>query len=344
MSILFKNKFVKAINVLAIVASFLVLVTASTPAKAQSADRGLILRPAILELEADRGGSYDFNVTIENDSSTDNVDLQSSINTFEASGEEGIPAIKDLPTNSPFKKWVNFDKGDFSLAPNKSFESKFRVSVPTDAQPGSYFFAVTYATSPTSSTNGSGTKVDISRRIAALLFVTVKGKVDRTVSFDKFQTNKGVYDPFFDSVQLDYKISTQGNVYLKPSGNIFVGSSTSSPDNTLNLNPNDKFILPNSARNFTAVSNPTWHWPFLSDSNKTDNNVDITKPWFGSKKFTASILYANGNGELEKKETQVEVFFFPWKLLLTLLLLVFVVAGGFLIYKYNKKAVKAETK
>lgn len=344
MSNFFKNKFVKTINAFAIIASLLVLATTSTTAKAQSADRGLILRPAILELEADRGGSYDFNITIENDSSSDNVDLQTSINTFEASGEEGIPAIKDLDASSPYKKWVSFDKAEFSLAPNKSFESKFRVSVPRDTQPGSYFFAVTYATSPTTSTNGSGTKVDISRRVAALLFVTVKGKVDRAVSFDKFQTSKGVYDPFFDSVQVDYKISTQGNVYLKPSGNIFIGTGTNSPDNTLSLNPNDKFILPNSGRNFSIVSNASWQWPFLSDVNKTDNTVNISKPWFGSKKITASILYANGNGELEKKETQVEVFFFPWKLLLSLLLLVFVIAGGFLIYKFNNKTAKTEIK
>jgi len=302
-------------------------------AQAQTtANRGLIVSPAIMELEADRGSSYEFTVKVENDTPETDYSLRSLVNSFEAGNEEGIPVIKELPEGSEIRNWIKFDQEEFSVSPRDSFDSVFKVNVPDEAKPGSYFLAITYATGDKEKVV-TNTKVVVEQRVAALLFVTVKGKIERQVEFKTFATNKQVYDPFFDGIKLDYRIATEGNVYLKPAGNIFVGNDVSNPEATLALNPNDSFILPNSNRSFEFFSKPKFNIPFLTQSVTGEREIELNKPWFGSQKITANIIYADSEGKLERKETETQVIFIPWKSGLVLLVTVGAAVGAYFVVK-----------
>jgi len=297
-----------------------------------TANRGIIVSPAIMELEADRGNSYEFTVKIENDTPDTNYTMRSLVNSFEAGSEEGIPVIKELPDGSELKNWIKFDQEEFTLASRESFDSVFKVNVPDEAKPGSYFLAVTYATGDKEKVV-TNSKVVVEQRVAALLFVTVKGKVERQVEFKTFATNKQVYDPFFDGLKLDYKIGTEGNVYLKPAGNIFVGNDINNPEATLALNPNENFILPNSSRTFEFVNQAKLNIPFLTQKVTGEREVEISRPWFGTQKITANVLFADSEGKLERKEIETQVLFIPWKSGLLLLVTVGAAVGAYFVAK-----------
>jgi hypothetical protein len=322
----------------------LVLATFSTlSAKAQNtANRGLIISPAISELDADRGSSYEFQILVQNDTDQ-SMNIKTLLQTFVASSNEGQPTIKDFEAGSTLPSWFSFNQSNFSVDAKKDTKSRFNINVPTDAVPGSYYFAVTYANGNTS-TAANGNKVDIETRVQALIFVNVKGKVQKEVKFDTFKTDNQVYDPFFDGIKLDYKISDAGNVYLRPSGNIFVGYDDANPENKASLNPDEKIILPNSTRTFGYASKAQWNVNGISSNTQVDGQyqtLDFKPKWFGNQKVKAIIVYANSDGQLEKKEVNVEVFFFPWKLLSIVVGAILILIAGvvlFRIYKNNKKS------
>jgi hypothetical protein len=293
-----------------------------------TAERGLIISPAIIELEGDRGGSYSLEVKVENDTRDQDMNISTVLQTFKASDDEGIPTVSDLEPESDKLQWVRFLDTDFQLRSGDKYTSNVVVSIPQDAQPGSYYFALTYANSQFPS-SGSSSQVAIESRVSALLFLTVKGQIDRQVEFVEFSTPQSIYDPFFDAVTINYKIATQGNVYLKPSGDIFIGD-LENPDTRLSLNPQQKIILPNSQRSFSYSSQK------LIDKDLFNNRTpDFEVPIIGQKKITAVVLYPNNNGELEKKETEVTITLLPWKTILLGLLILGIIG---LIVVYIKKS------
>jgi hypothetical protein len=302
--------------------------------------RGLIVGPAILEINADRGSSYQNSVTLENNSQSDTYNLSPFIQTFTAGDEDGSPVISALPTDSPLNTWVKFLDSGYTLKPGDKQDSKFIVTIPQDTNPGSYYLAVSYRTQ--SQAQSTNSQVVINEEVSALLFINVKGQTTRDVNFEYLKTDKQIYDPFFDGVEINYRLNTIGT-YYKPSGNLYVGNQEN-PDNQVNLNPNEKIILPGTARTFNILNKPSLNLGFLS-SDPTAANVsgdvtnldDLKKPIIGNQTFTAKVLYVDSDGNIQSKSTDLQVFFFPWK---TLLLILLVALAGFVGYKVVKRATR----
>jgi hypothetical protein len=322
-----------------------ILALASLPVNAQDNNRGLIVSPAIFELSADRGGSYQFSLNVENNSENEDYSLSPLAQTFTADNEEGNPTVSAIPDGSPLRNWISFEESKYEIKKGQKAESKFTVNVPSETDPGSYYFAISYTTKLPATNEGA--KVVLNKEVSALLFVTVKGQITRNVSFDSFTSYSQFVDPFFDGLNLNYKIKLDGNAYLKPSGNVFAGNNLESPDSTLTLNPNQKIILPNTGRNFTMQTNPTLDWGFLSFKPSSLPNKgeilkvsDVKVPWFGSQKFTAQVLYVNNDGSLDKKSAELQVFFFPWKTLLLVLSAIGLIAAGYYGYWYLARTKK----
>lgn len=321
-----------------------VLALATLPVNAQNSNfNGLIISPAILELSADRGGSYEFSLDITNDSQSEDYSITPLAQTFTADNEDGNPTVSPIPDGSPIKTWINFNESKYDIKRGEKAESKFVVNVPEDTQPGSYYFAISYTTA--NKTSLDNTNVVLNKEVSALLFVTVKGQINRNVSFETFKSNFQFADPFFDGLSLNYKIKLEGNAYLKPSGNLFVGNNLESPDSTFSINPNQKIILPNTGRNFTMQSQPALNWGAISYTPSNGKgevlNVEGVKtPWFGNQKFTAQVLFVNNDGTIDRKTAEVEVFFFPWKTLLLVLAALGLIGGGYYGYWYFLRSKK----
>ena len=129
-----------------------------------------------------------------------------------------------------------------------------------------------------------------------MLFLNTKGQVQRDANFDFIQADKNLYDPFFDGTKIEYRIKLEGNAYLKPNGNIFIGNDATLPDALLQLNPENKIILPNSARTFRLSIAPSNKLQYIStgiptdedsikDQNGNTPNIlnQLSHPWFGSQ-------------------------------------------------------------
>jgi len=328
--------------------SFLILLCFSfifinTNTQNNSRDRGIIISPSIIELDVDRGKNYEVEIEIENDNQgNQSYELQRLTQTFQASENEGVPELREFNSSDPHKDWVNYPEPVFAIKDDERKTTQAILSIPKDANPGSYYFALIFGTDNKDTNNQN--KVVINQRISSLLFVNVSGKIQREISIQNFEaknetSSSSFYDPFFDPIEINYKIGVSGNTYLKPSGNIFFYQNKDNPQTTIQLNPENRIILPNSSRSFDLFSKPQFLVNWLSgnpaglDKIKDKNNTELSRPWFGSQTIEIRVLFANSDGDLEIKSIKKEIFFFPWKLLLIILIISAILAVIYLFFK-----------
>ena len=143
-----------------------ILALASLPVNAQDNNRGLIVSPAIFELSADRGGSYQFSLNVENNSENEDYSLSPIAQTFTADNEEGNPTVSAIPEGSPLRNWISFNESKYDIKKGQKAESKFTVNVPSETAPGSYYFAISYTTKLPAL--NEGTKVVLNKEVSAL--------------------------------------------------------------------------------------------------------------------------------------------------------------------------------
>jgi hypothetical protein len=298
----------------------------------QGAERGIIVTPSIVELEAEAGGNYDLEIGLENDTQTgDDIELETSLQYFTGSEKDGVPIITQNPPASDAQPALEFLDKSIALKKGEKKQSRVRVAIPNNSSPGGYFYALTYTTKQPETSPSTG-KVLLRRSIVSLLFVNVKGDIQKEAAFEKFalQPNR-IIDPMFDTLSIDYRIKVLGNTYIRPSGNIVIDSAGAAPIN-FPLNEDSNIVLPNTARSFTLEILPWW-------SEKTQNQEQKKLNWnlFGNKNITGTIVFADGLGDIKQAEITKTVFFFPWRLLAGLLLvIVSVLAFRFILKRRNK--------
>ncbi len=312
---------------------------------AQAKNVGLIISPSINEIDTERGNNYTVDLTIQNDDESSDYTLSTSTETFQASQNEGTPELRVFSPNETQKNWVTFSEKRFELKKGDKKNIKVDVSIPLEAKPGSYYFALIITNEKTPAANNS--RVLIRERITSLLFVNVKGQVEREVNWLEFSTDKSFYDPIFDPINLIYRLELKGQGYFKPSGNIYLQTSPDNRISDLPLNPDQKIILPNSSRSFNIGQKATWNQQGLTDtdlnSKLTENSTNFKLPWFGKYTLQAKVNFVNSQGDIEAKTVSKDIFVFPWKLgLIILILLVIIAAVSFVVIKkVNKNKTKS---
>ena len=308
-------------SVALLVLSFATLSTLSTTAQSQQ-NRGVIVSPAIIEQEADKNTPYELTINIQNDTTEDNVNLTPVLYEFNTVNDDGTPNIKPVDATSDRASWVSFADTAFTLNKGEKKDAKVRVLIPDSAQAGSYYFALTFSRQ----TQGAD----------------AKGQVNRDVQLSDIKLSSTTVDPFFDPLNINYKVSLNGNAYVKPAGNIFTGNDLTNPDNILTINPNQRIILPNSSRSFETRINPSLNWFYKADGNKTSNSdvstIDsFNRPFFGSQKISFKLIYVNNEGKLDQKTAELNVWFVPWRFIIALAVVLLLAIGGYLMIKKSKK-------
>lgn len=316
----------------------------SIQAQNQTQIKGLVLSPALQEIDAEPGQSYQIDLDIRNDTVDKTYNLIHTTNTFEAIGEEGVPVLKEFNSQDQQKTWIGYPEPIINLEPGEAKITRVTLSVPKEASPGGYYFALIIG--ETGMTTPEANQVLINSRVGTLLFVNVLGDVEKQVSFDVFDLDKQIYDPFFDAIQLKYKIRVTGNTFLRPSGNIYFGTEEST--GAVTLNPDNKIILPNSARLFQTFIPASYELPgFLNNSRndlKSASIETIKKPWFGQKDIEAKVVFADANQDVSQKIVRKKVIFFPWKTLLLILMGVGLIVLIYYTYKITKVKINKSKK
>lgn len=303
-------------------------------AEAVSSERGMIVSPPTQEIEVDRNVTYELYIDIQNDTSgNDTLNITQTVETFQTSDNEGVPEIREFDKNDQRKSWVSFDQPIYNLRKGESKKAKVNITIPKDAEAGGYYFAIVFENNP--STSSQQSQVIIKQRIATLLFVNVRGKAQREVSFDSINTDKQIYDPLFDPIDIKYKIRVEGNSFFKPSGNIFISSNDKQSESVLNVNPEQKIIFPNSTRSFGTNITPLFQTDGFSIPKKNEDVIE--RPWIGESQIQVKVVYINSNQEITQKIGYVKIFFFPWRLALVLLFVLCIVASVIWFFILRKK-------
>ncbi|GAB4143249.1 MAG: hypothetical protein OHK0017_00370 [Patescibacteria group bacterium] len=287
---------------------------------------GLVLQPAVTELEVDKGQTYTIDYTIENNSNSPEITIESSIMTFSSSAE-GVPVVRDFEANQPQRKWMSLPTTSFNLIQSQPRKITASLKIPSNADSGSYYYAVLFKKS-TLKVPSTTPKIIAEQAIAPIVFVKVKGPIQREVKIEKFQATNAIVDPFFDNIEITYDVNIRGDNYLRPTGVITFGDSNDNKSN-LTLNPEKKIVLGNSSRAFNMRVNP--NTPFvlgIRDSNSKNEQFLVNSPWFGPQKVTATVIYSNSGTIMHKTEVDTQLFYFPWK---TLLAIIFVLVLPFSI-------------
>ena len=312
-------QYIKKISILMLSVIFIGVAT-SMPVKAQSgteAAQGLQISPALVELNAAPGKTYNVELSVSNVTSS-NLVFNSAIDDFGSRDETGTPKIiKDskLPNTASVKTWVKL-VSKFSLAGQQQKKVVAQITIPNNAEPGGHYGVLSFAGSaPELDGNGVG----LSASAGTLLLIRVDGNITEKASLASFYTsNNNKQSSFFENSPIGFvvRIKNEGNIHIKPVGNIEVRDMFGGLVKNIKVNPDKKSnVLPDSIRRF---------------------DFDLKNDWmFG--KYTANLTLGYGsNGQAITGS--VDFWVIPYKLILAVLIALAAVILIFtrLIRRYNK--------
>ena len=102
--------------------------------------------------------------------------------------DDGAFALRDTPDNEDIGTWIELEETDFELEPNSSKIVPFILTVPKDAEVGDHIGGLAvYETSgePERIYQSGGTKVGITTRVGARMYLTVAGNIIRDLNIKK---------------------------------------------------------------------------------------------------------------------------------------------------------------
>lgn len=281
------------------------------------AGSGLSISPTRTELRIDAGGTDVVKVNLRNVTNSDIV-AKAFVNDFESDNETGEPRIiiddtKQSATSvRPFLKNVT----DIELKKDESKSFDVAVEIPGDASPGAYYGIIRYAAIPVGAAATPG-QVSLTASVSTIVLIEVPGDIRQQIQVQEVQAyRKGIAGTFFSSKpeETGVRVRNQGNGFVKPFGTVSITNPFGKQAQQYELNNSDprSNVLPNSSRVFK-------------------NNLEgVSTP--GRYVITANVSFGNGGEVLTVRHA---FWYIPaWFMLI---LLIFILLVGFLVYWIQKK-------
>ncbi len=290
----------------------------------------LTISPPRFEISADPGETVTHDILITNESDTDEI-YYVSYSNFEAQGETGTPTF--VNATEGLGTWISTNES-IRIPASKSELVTLKITVPKNADPGGYFAAVFWGTSPE---DGEG--VSIGAKTGALVLLTVNGDIDEQGGILEFFTKNN--ETFFTSlpIQFYYRFQNSGDNRIKPEGDIIIKNMISLTSAKVPGNPVDGNILPKSVRKFETTWQGKDGAQEVLDKDKGGFFDNVKREWrnfaFGHYRAELTLAYGTKN---EISTATYGFWVFPWHLTLfvvILAILIFVI-GRWLIRRYNK--------
>ncbi|MFH1620506.1 MAG: hypothetical protein ABIB04_00280 [Patescibacteria group bacterium] len=319
------NNFMKSLNKLFFLCLLGMLLTI-----APKAAMAITISPVLFDYTLDPGASTQDAIRVTNDSDQRQT-YYLSVQNFVAVGEEGKQEYLPEEDISGLVSWMNLDQKSLTLDARQSGDFNWMIKLPDDAEPGGHYASVFFSTTPDTENN---TAVGVGAKTGVLFLVNVNGDIKESADVESFKVLSR--HGFLNRLPVDFEIrvKNQGNVHLKPSGNIAINNLFGNKVASIPVNPNDSRVLPNSIRKVYST------WGPKETEGPKGFFQELAAEWkgfgIGKYKANAEILYGNRG---EKMNSTVSFWVFPWRLAvvaLTLLLLLIVLFKG-----YNKLIVKS---
>lgn len=252
---------------------------------------------------------------------------------FVAGGENGEPDFDFKDDLVDLADWIKLDAKKLELQPDGEAVINVTIEVPKNADPGGHYAGVFLST-----TSPEGGNVQVENRTGTLIIVRVDGNVRESATVKELTTASGKTTLNRLPVDLILRIQNTGNVHFRPKGIITIRNMFGGVTSTIDINPKEGAVLPNSARRFEMV------WERTAQKAKAGGFfTELSNEWnnfaFGGYTAELSATYGTSN------QTLISTFHmtvFPWRVLLiaTLLIIAAIVLIVWLVKRYNSAIIK----
>jgi hypothetical protein len=233
----------------------------SAQSNVAGAVEGLQITPVIVEQsKVQKGSSYSVPVTLTNVTSQDHT-YYAAVNDFTSQDETGSPRIlldSTLPDAVSIRTWVSVVK-QVTIKANQAIIINVQINIPTNAESGGHYGTLRFSgVAPTPQSAGIG----LSASTGMLFLISVDGNITEKASVASFTTatTDDKATGFFEKAPLNLvvRIKNEGNVHVKPFGQILVHDMFGGLVATLPVNDQKSNVLPSSIRRFDITLNNSW--------------------------------------------------------------------------------------
>lgn len=213
---------------------------------AQNATPGidLTVSPPVYDLTANPGDTVKQTFRVRNNGTT-SIDLDIQARRLISDPNSGSP-VPETDAKGEELTWVKFDPQDFTAQPREWTNISYTISIPKTAAYGYYYvFGIAPKNSRTQTVTGAAIKGEV--LVVVLLNVKKDGAISKAalVSF----APKDFVTEYLPAT-FDVTLENQGNVHVKPHGNIFITRGGTRDIAILDVNPGVGSILPGGKRTF----------------------------------------------------------------------------------------------
>ncbi len=300
-----KNLFITtslSLSLLSVMVLFSSAVTAVSPN--QDASQALEIAPPVLNLSANPGEKIVAQISLR-DISPGPLVVKGQVNDFVSGGEDGTPRIlleDGEPSPYSMKNWYG-PLATLNLKSKQIENLTVTINVPKDAAPGGYYSVIRFTATPPD-LNASG--VSLSASLGALILMQVKGTATEGMGIEEFSVAKEVVDgkytagSFFENIPLTFveRLKNTGTIHEQPVGQISIKDMFGNLVATVNVNLENRNVLPGSIRRFEAP---------------LDKSVVGDRIFFG--RYTAELKMTYGTENKTMTKT-LAFWVVPWKLVL----------------------------
>lgn len=232
----------------------------SAQSNVAGAVEGLQISPVLVELNAKKSQTYTVPIKLTNVTTQDHT-YYSAVNDFTAQDETGSPHIlldSTLPSTASIITWVS-TINQISIKSGQSAIVNAQINVPADAEAGGHYGTLRFSgVAPTPQSAGIG----LAASTGMLFLVRVDGAITEKASVASFnsETTDDKQTGFFEKAPLNFavRIKNEGNVHIKPFGQILVHDMFGGLVATLPVNDQKANVLPSSIRRFDVTLNNSW--------------------------------------------------------------------------------------
>lgn len=302
--------------------------------------RALTITPIRYEIAGDPGQVLTQKMGLVNETKNTQT-FYASFANFEAQGDTGSPTFTDAKEG--LATWITTEQASITLAPGAQKELEFKIAIPNDAEPGGYFAAIFWGTSP----GGAPGQVSIGAKTGMLILLSVNGDVREQAGLVDFalHNDKHFYKKL--PVGFQYRFSNQGGDRVKPTGSVVIRSLFGWVVKKVDANPFDGNVLPGTTRKFT----PEWAKRDSVDvrDEETARNEsysfkkEVKDQWnnFAVGIFRARVVATFGTTDQVAKSKALYFVVFPWELLLVITALAIPTFFIFrtLLRRYNRRII-----
>jgi len=253
----------------------------------------LSISPVTFELTANPGDVLTNKLRVYNPSDSI-IAIEMEKEDFAATGEEGEVRLSPAEVETySLARWITVIPESFTLGPNEQKFVDFVISVPENAEPGGKYGSVLASAAGIISPGKEIVGVSISKKLGALVLLTVSGDVVESVQVKEFSVSSFLeYGPIPFSIRFE----NMGTVHVRPRGFITITDWRSKK--VIDIAFPQKNVLPGSIRKVEA----TWDEKWL----------------FG--RYTATLVGMYGAGNTPFNPPVTVFWVFPWKITLGILL------------------------